>query len=518
MKCNRCHAQWNISAAMSASVTVCPFCGADLYPRAEEKPESMAAVLKIIIDHGGVDALRDSRRSLALFSDLAPDLRKERTLYAHLVQCGGNTLLLDALGKARPQQIAARSMVIQRLTEEIMLSEAAAIQACDSFWEAIGGQPFPSGDPVSDTIPAPRPGVQPPAPESPVQTILSPLDTLHARVHHRMIACGWDFVAGLDVTGRVHLAGSVPPTLQAVQTWTDIVAIAAGYYHVVGLKADGTVCAAGYNEFGQCNVPGWFGVTAIAAGPDYTIGLKTDGTVVFTGYNGKQKYDFTRWQDVVSISAAFDHAVGLKADGTVVAAGTNEFGECNVDGWNRIAQVCALWKGTIGLKQDGTLIFAGDPDCHFPQLSQWKHIVSLSAKYTHAAALTTTGDMVAAGADPGCCNVAHWNEILTVCAGVNFTAGLKMNGSVVIADKDWPAVTDWRLFTSPERLDAWLTTVEARKQEWIARAEERKRLNTEYATLTKELNSLSRLFGGQRRSEIQRRLSEIEAALQAMRS
>lgn len=142
MKCNSCKAEWNVSAAVSASIKTCPFCGADLYPKRIGELDSLQAVLKVIIAHGGIEAMRDGRRTLAMFSDLAPKLRKEKTMYSYLVQVEGNLILLDALSKSRSEQIILRGRLAQDMVDTFLITEAVAFAACDSFWEAIGGEPF----------------------------------------------------------------------------------------------------------------------------------------------------------------------------------------------------------------------------------------------------------------------------------------------------------------------------------------------------------------------------------------
>lgn len=158
MKCNNCKAEWNVSAAMSATIKTCPFCGTDLAPKPDGEVKSLQDVLKAIIAHGGLNSLRNGGRSLAMFSDLAPRLRKERTLYSYLVQCEGNIVLLDVLNKSRPEQLAARGKLLQRMVDDLLLSDAVARQACDSFWEAIGGTSL-------DAIPSDAKIVQPPKTE-----------------------------------------------------------------------------------------------------------------------------------------------------------------------------------------------------------------------------------------------------------------------------------------------------------------------------------------------------------------
>lgn len=153
MRCNSCKAEWNVSAAMSASIKTCPFCGADLYPKATGELDSLQAVLTVIISHGGTESLKDGRRTLAMFSDLAPKLRKEKTMYSYLVQVEGNVILLDALKKSRSEQLILRGRLAQDMVDTFLITEAVAFAACDSFWEAIGGAPFEQKQEVS----APQP-------------------------------------------------------------------------------------------------------------------------------------------------------------------------------------------------------------------------------------------------------------------------------------------------------------------------------------------------------------------------
>lgn len=149
MRCNSCKAEWNVSAAMSASIKTCPFCGADLYLKTTDELDSLQTVLKVIIAHGGTEALKDGRRTLAMFSDLAPKLRKEKTMYSYLVQVEGNVILLDALKKSRSEQLILRGRLAQDMVDTFLITEAVAFAACDSFWEAIGGDPFEQKQEVS---------------------------------------------------------------------------------------------------------------------------------------------------------------------------------------------------------------------------------------------------------------------------------------------------------------------------------------------------------------------------------
>lgn len=140
MKCISCNAEWTVSDAISASITICPFCGASLYPQPASELTSLQSVLKAIIAHSGVDALRDGRRTLAIFADLAPKLRKEKIMISYLVQCDGHIALIDALRKSFAEQIAIRGRVAQQMIDNFLISEDIAYRACDCYWDAIGGK------------------------------------------------------------------------------------------------------------------------------------------------------------------------------------------------------------------------------------------------------------------------------------------------------------------------------------------------------------------------------------------
>ena len=205
MRCHRCGAQWNKTDAAASSMNTCPFCGAAPDPAGlDGKALSIEDVLKTIVSRRGPEILLDGTCSLAMFSDLAPDLRKEKIMFSYLIQCSGNAALLDALTKSRPQQIAARGLVIRQLMDNTLLPETLAVQVCDSFWAAIGGQAFD---------PAPVPVAVPNA-----LTFEAKCAAIRLRVQDRMIACGYRFLAALDVSGRVHVTEKMPTRFARLKT------------------------------------------------------------------------------------------------------------------------------------------------------------------------------------------------------------------------------------------------------------------------------------------------------------
>lgn len=170
MKCNYCQAEWTVNSAMSASIKSCPFCGKPIAMAPDDKLGSMVGALKAIIAHSGIDGLRDGKRALAMFSDLAPQLRREKIMFSYFVQCDGNVVLLDAINKPRSEQIVCRGKVAQQMMRDILVNEDVAYEACDAFWEAIGGTPLKEVPFEAKTV-SPQPATTAkgtnPAPEKP---------------------------------------------------------------------------------------------------------------------------------------------------------------------------------------------------------------------------------------------------------------------------------------------------------------------------------------------------------------
>lgn len=142
MRCKHCNAEWSVSDVISASLTKCPFCEAELYAKPVNELTSLHSALEEIIERDGIDALRDGRRMLAIFADLAPRQRKEKTMLSYLIQCDGHIALIEARQKDQDEQRIIRSRVAQQMIDMFLLSETVAYGACDYFWEAIGGTPF----------------------------------------------------------------------------------------------------------------------------------------------------------------------------------------------------------------------------------------------------------------------------------------------------------------------------------------------------------------------------------------
>lgn len=85
-----------------------------------------------------MDTLKNGQKLIALFSDLSPQLKRERLLLTYLIQADGNIKLLEARGKAKAEQQACFQQVCKYLVDEQFVAEDAARRICTSYSLAIG--------------------------------------------------------------------------------------------------------------------------------------------------------------------------------------------------------------------------------------------------------------------------------------------------------------------------------------------------------------------------------------------
>lgn len=142
MKCGNCKAEWSIGGVSVKPLLTCPFCGHTLVNKNDDQLSTFDGVLRAIISYCGVDGLRDGAKTLSMFRDLAPNLKREQKMYSYFIQSNGNVLLLDALHTTRTEQQVCRHRVAHLMVENHLINESIAFEVCDAFWGALGGEPF----------------------------------------------------------------------------------------------------------------------------------------------------------------------------------------------------------------------------------------------------------------------------------------------------------------------------------------------------------------------------------------
>ena len=133
MKCANCGAEWTPPKSNNSFNSVCPFCGASL---TKKMSDSFDDVLSVIVVNHGIDALKNERMALGLFSDYAPKLRREHSLLKLFYSCEGASILFLALKSDVAEQELLKNKVVAQMREN-WIAEDAAMLVCNSFLKAI---------------------------------------------------------------------------------------------------------------------------------------------------------------------------------------------------------------------------------------------------------------------------------------------------------------------------------------------------------------------------------------------
>ena len=194
--------------------------------------------------------------------------------------------------------------------------------------------------------------------------------------------------------------------------------ICAGKNNTVVISG-GVIHMCGDSRYKEMGANGWGGVVAVAMGDKHLVALKQGGSVDAVGISVDKQYEGIKGLTGVAALAAGDfHSVALMEDGTIRSStGFNHAGQCAVE---------------------SLMLAAGG-----------REIVAVSAAYDHTVALLEDGTAVAVGdkkasnnAVNGSCNVGHWTDIAAVYSGSEFSAGLRVDGTVVLSGVNWD-VSGW---------------------------------------------------------------------------
>lgn len=120
------------------SITNCPFCGKSLLPE-KKKLDTVEDVLVEINRRFGISILTDEAKLVAYFSDLAPQLSKQRRILGYFVECGGPRKLVSVMQASENEQTICIKQIVKEMKDEMFIEEAASRMICDSFLFAICG-------------------------------------------------------------------------------------------------------------------------------------------------------------------------------------------------------------------------------------------------------------------------------------------------------------------------------------------------------------------------------------------
>ena len=132
MKCNHCGSEWTVNPTISNSIKSCPFCGETLLSD-KERPCTTESVLAKIYKQYGIGVLLDGQKLISFFSDLAPQLMKERRILKYFIECNGPQKINNVVGSSENEQAICVKQLIKEMKDELFIEESASRMICEAF-------------------------------------------------------------------------------------------------------------------------------------------------------------------------------------------------------------------------------------------------------------------------------------------------------------------------------------------------------------------------------------------------
>lgn len=105
-----------------------------------ENPTSLCAALcQIAADYTPV-FLCDGNRMISMFTDLAPEMRREHRLLKYFVEAGGHTSLFNVKDANPEDQLQSMEHTVRKMVDEFFVAEDAARLVCEAYWTAVSGK------------------------------------------------------------------------------------------------------------------------------------------------------------------------------------------------------------------------------------------------------------------------------------------------------------------------------------------------------------------------------------------
>ncbi len=119
--------------------------------------QKLGDVIQTIAKNHGEKSLLDDNFTMAVFSDLAPTLSKERELLRAFLMCNGAQSILSIKNAPIPQQKACMDKIAKAMEEKHWVAESAARFACSEFYRGVTGKEWRDTEPVYKPTPPVRP-------------------------------------------------------------------------------------------------------------------------------------------------------------------------------------------------------------------------------------------------------------------------------------------------------------------------------------------------------------------------
>ena len=115
----------------------------EVLPMNDTNPHTLLDTLHLISKTLGSDTLTDGSKLLSAFTDLAPQLKKERNLLKLFIDAGGSKKLYAAKDFDPDTLHAAVKSIIRDLNENWSMDQKAAESICSAYYQALTGKSLP---------------------------------------------------------------------------------------------------------------------------------------------------------------------------------------------------------------------------------------------------------------------------------------------------------------------------------------------------------------------------------------
>lgn len=408
---------------------------------------TMGDVIQKMVQDFGEEILLDSKKTLAVFADLAPNMKTERNLLRSFLQCDGTAKLLQARNLAGQERRACMDALIHKMGAEQWVAEKSARFVCSEMYFGITGHTWNFE-----------------AREVGSESAGTDLD-VHKTITIRDVNKAAGKPMSVDVGGRT-VSVYLPDQLTDGQT---ICFRKFGKKNTVGNKVGDLYLSVRIASKGAGNKGKILAIAAaviallLCIGPGLKDGFFR-GDAGNTGTPSTVPHNHT-WAAATCITPKTCTSCAEK-EGTALghqwlAATYNDPAICAVCGVTQGESLSAFWRkepletptGIISVSPGGWTTYAltdagkvyaiGRNQDGQKNVSGFTDVIAISGGDRHLAVLHSDGTVSAIGRwEYGQCNVSDWHNMIDVCAGVYCTVGICEDGTVRLTGQSPNATFD----------------------------------------------------------------------------
>lgn len=265
--------------------------------------------------------------------------------------------------------------------------------------------------------------------------------------YDNLVSSRWYFVAYIDPQKNIKIYGNDPGYKPREINNKNAIKLAANYENCFYETQEHAIYVEGFeNRMLAEYLPG---VKQLVTTDETAFALMEDGTVRdLYGCNTQSYSEFDRWEDVVYLTTGRNFLVGLRGDGSVVVDGnTVLINKRKVKKWKNVKQIHAGASNIIALTYDNKILFENSyydltkKEYSKPKkkidFSSWTDVVQVTAGHNFAAGLRSDGTVVLAGWEEyyvneyGMDKALSWTDIVYIEAYQDCLLGVKSDGQIV---------------------------------------------------------------------------------------